>query len=67
MVVRVGFRIGVRGDFGTGVMGGCRRRVTVGVMGGLNASLRKTRKPVFWRIERTTSWTPIIRWGSGAK
>ena len=41
-MLRVGFRNGVRGGFWTDVVKGCRRRVTVGFIGGLNAGFRKT-------------------------
>ena len=49
------------------VVGGYRRMVTVGFMGGLNADLRKTRVPGVWRMERIICWSPIVKWSSEAK
>ena len=64
VLVRVVFRIGVRGGFWMDVMAGYWGAVTAGE--GLNAGLRKTRIPVFRRMKRTTSYTPIVKWSPGA-
>ena len=70
VVVKEGFRTGVKVEFLTDilveiladVMAGRRRGVTAGVVEGLNAGLRKTRTNDVWRTKRTICWTTNVKW-----